>query len=332
MALVSYGDTPQVVREFTTDPQAIADGVDGLTPVGAAAMWDGIYAGAQTLENSPELQPNIVVVSASSDSASVTPASRVNGLTTSLGTSVFAVGIEPGAPAAALEQLVGDSGGRYLSTTDVDRTMKREVLPSIDGQYDVVFATEVKAGEVVDLEASIGDLTTAVSYIDGGIVAGNLELAPLETTSGGGGGILHSTMGKLPPVLAGPRWPSSLGAYAYDPRVLEGRGRSGRGASGVLRGVRRRGRWRGRRERRRHQRLHPAGRRPHRGDRRSPGSPGQDRRGPGAGGHAAAGRRGPVLLRRLHPRGVRPALPPVGQPHVDPGGRRRPRRPSRPWS
>ncbi len=213
MALVSYGDTAQKVREFTADAQAIADGGDSLTPVGAAAMWDGIYTGAQALEDSPELQPNIVVVSASPDSASVTPASRVNGLTTSLGTSVFAVGLEPGAPAAALEQLVGNSGGRYLSTTDVYRTMKREVLPSIDGQYDVLFATEVKAGEVVDLDASVGDLTVAVSYVDGGIVVGNLELAPVEATSGGGGGILHSSIGKLLAVLLA-LVAVTLGAYA----------------------------------------------------------------------------------------------------------------------
>lgn len=213
MALVSYADTTQMVREFTTDPQAIADGVDTLTPQGAAAMWDGIYAGAQALADSPELQPNLVVVSASPDSASVTPASRASGLTTSLGTAVFAVGLEPGAPAAALEQLVSTSGGRYLPTTDVDRTMKRDVLPSIDGQYDVLFATEVKAGEVVDLEASVGDLSTAVSYVDGGTVSGNLELSPMATSSGGGGGILHSSMGKLIAVLLA-LVAVTLGAYA----------------------------------------------------------------------------------------------------------------------
>ena len=212
MALVSYGDSAQIVREFTTDPEAIADGVDGLVPSGAAAMWDGIYAGAQALEDSPELQPNLVVVSASPDSASVVPASRASGLTTSLGTSVFAVGIEPGAPASALEQLVSTSGGRYLSTTDVDRTMKRDVAPSITGQYDVAFATEVKAGEVVDLEVTLGDLSTAVSYVDGGSVAGNLELAPLETTSGGGG-ILHSGLGKMVAVLLA-LVAVTLGAYA----------------------------------------------------------------------------------------------------------------------
>ncbi len=110
MALVSFGDSAQLIREFTTDPQAIADGVDTLAPQGAAALWDGIYVGAQALEDSPELQPNLVLVSASPDSASVTPASRATGLTTSLGTSVFAVGIEPSAPAAALEQLVGTAG------------------------------------------------------------------------------------------------------------------------------------------------------------------------------------------------------------------------------
>ena len=213
MALVSYSDGAQMIREFTTDPQAIADGVDTLAPRGGSALWDGVYAAAQALEDSPELQPNMVIVSASPDTGSITPASRASGLTTSLGTSVFAVGLEPDAPAAALEQLVSTSGGRYLSTTDPDRTMKREVLPSIVGQYDVVFATTVKAGEVVDLEASVGDLSTAVSYVDGGDVAGNLELAPMATSGGGGGGLLHSSMGKMLAVLLA-LVAVTLGAYA----------------------------------------------------------------------------------------------------------------------
>ncbi len=201
MALVSYGDSAQLIREFTTDPQAIADGVDTLAPQGAAALWDGIYVGAQALEDSPELQPNLVLVSASPDSASVTPASRATGLTTSLGTAVFAVGIEPSAPAAALEQLVGTAGGRYLPTSDVDRAMKRDVLPSITDQFDVIFASEVKAGEVVDLEARLGELSTVVSYVDGGNVAGNLALAPMDATSGGGGGLLHSGVAKVAAIL-----------------------------------------------------------------------------------------------------------------------------------
>ncbi|MCB1002880.1 MAG: type II secretion system F family protein [Acidimicrobiales bacterium] len=196
MALVSYADSAQLVRDFTTDPQAIADGVDGLVADGATAMWDGVYAGAQALEDAPDLQPNMVVISASPDSASVTSPTRVTGLATSLGTSVLAVGIEPGAPASALDQLVSTTGGRYLATADVDRTLKREVRPTLVGQYDLIFATQEKSGAVVDLGVELGDLTTAVSYVDGADVAGNLALAPVAVDSGGGG-LLQSGVAKL---------------------------------------------------------------------------------------------------------------------------------------
>ncbi len=196
VALVSYGDTALVVRDFTTDRDAIAEGLDGLAPKGAAAMWDGIYAATQSFVDSPDLQPNIVVISASPDSASTVSSARVTGQATSIGTSVFAVGLEPNAPAAALQQLVATTGGRYLSTTDLNRTLRREVVPSIDGQYEISYPTTAKEGEPVDMTATIGDLQTAVTYVDGGVVAGNLELAPLDTTEGSGG-LLQSSMAKM---------------------------------------------------------------------------------------------------------------------------------------
>ncbi len=196
VALVSYADTALVVRDFTTDRDAIAEGLDGLAPKGAAAMWDGIYAATQSFVESPDLQPNIVVISASPDSASTVSSARVTGQATSSGTSVFAVGLEPNAPAAALQQLVATTGGRYLSTTDLNRTLRREVVPSIDGQYEISYATTAKDGEPVDMTATIGDLQTSVTYVDGGVVAGNLELAPLDTTEGAGG-LLQSSMAKM---------------------------------------------------------------------------------------------------------------------------------------
>ena len=213
MALVSYADTAELVRDFTTDPQAIADGVDDLAPKGGAVMWDGIYTAAQTLEDRPELQPNMVVISGSPDTGSVTPATRVTGLTTSMGTAVFGVGIEPNAAAGPLQSLVSTSGGRYLSTTDVNRTLKREVSPSIAEQFQVAFESTVKDGESVDLTVEVGDVSTAVSYVDGAVVSGNLELAPISTSSGGAAGLLHSGMAKVLAVLL-VLVAVTLGAYA----------------------------------------------------------------------------------------------------------------------
>ncbi len=213
MALVSYADSAEVVRDFTTDPQAIATGVDGLAPRGNSAMWDGIYTATQALGEHPDLQPNIVVISATPDTASLTPASRVTGFTTELGTAVFAVGIEPGAPAAALGGLVATTGGRYLSTTDVTRTLKREVVPSIADQFQVAVESAVKDGQSVDLQVTVGDVTTNLSYVDGAVVSGSLGLAPIVASSDGAGGFLHSNAGKLLAVVL-VLLAVSLGAYA----------------------------------------------------------------------------------------------------------------------
>lgn len=202
MALVSYGNSVELVRDFTTDPDAIAAGVDGLAPKGPAPMWDGIYVAAQALDEHPDLQPNIVVISATPDTGSATPVSRVTGLTTSLGTAVFGVGIEPNAPAAALQGLVQTSGGRYLSTTDATRTLKRDVAPSIADQYQLAFESTVKDGQSVDLGVTVGDQSTTVSYVDGAVVSGNLALAPIDGTNGGGAtGLLHSNTAKVLAIL-----------------------------------------------------------------------------------------------------------------------------------
>lgn len=213
MALVSYADAAEVVRDFTTDPAAIATGVDGLTPKGGAVMWDGIYTAAQALEDHPELQPNVVVVSASPDTGSLTPVSRVTGLTSSLGTAVFAVGIEPNAPAGSLEALVSTTGGRYLGTSDVERTLKRDVAPSIADQFQVAFASQVEDGGAVDLEVTVGDQSTAVSYVDGSVTSGALALAPVSVSGDGGVGLLQSGPAKMLAIVLA-LVAVTLGAYA----------------------------------------------------------------------------------------------------------------------
>lgn len=213
MALVSYADSAEVVRDFTTDPAAIATGVDGLAPKGGAVMWDGIYTAAQALEDQPELQPNVVVISATPDTGSLTPVSRVTGLTSSLGSAVFAVGIEPNAPAGSLEALVATTGGRYLGTSDVERTLKREVAPSIADQFQVAFASQVEDGGAVDLEVTVGDESTAVSYVDGSVTSGALALAPVSVSGDGGVGLLQSGPAKMLAILLA-LVAVTLGAYA----------------------------------------------------------------------------------------------------------------------
>lgn len=213
MALVSYADAAEVVRDFTTDPAAIATGVDDLAPKGGAVMWDGIYTAAQALEDHPELQPNVVVISATPDTGSLTPVSRVTGLTSSLGTAVFAVGIEPNAPAGSLEALVSTTGGRYLGTSDVERTLKREVAPSIADQYQVAFTSQVEDGGSVDLEVAVGDQSTTISYVDGSVTSGALALAPVSVSGDGGVGLLQSGPAKMLAILLA-LVAVTLGAYA----------------------------------------------------------------------------------------------------------------------
>lgn len=201
VALVSYNDTAQLLRGFTTDRAAIAEGIDGLVPKGAATMWDGIYTAALALEEQPTLQPNMVLISAAPDTGSTISPARAGGLTTALGTSLFAVGIEPGADPAPLERLVATTGGRYLPTNDVQATLRREVAPSINDQFEITYPTKVDDGGYVELTVAVGDLSTGATFVDGGVVTGNLALSPNRGSGGGGIGVLHSSTAKLLAVL-----------------------------------------------------------------------------------------------------------------------------------
>src|SRR5690606_23540892 len=117
------------------------------------------------------------------------------------GSAVFAVGIEPNAPAGSLEALVAPTGGRYLCPSDVERTLKREVAPSIADQFQVAFASQVEDGGAVDLEVTVGDQSTAVSYVDGSVTSGALALAPVSVSGDGGVGLLQSGPAKMLAIL-----------------------------------------------------------------------------------------------------------------------------------
>ena len=196
VGLVRYGDTVQQVRALSSDPGAVAEGVSELVPKGGARMWDGLLTGLESLDEEPGLQPNIVLISASPDTGSSTNPARVRGMAASMGASIFAVGLS-GADAGTLEELVAETGGRYLASENPTETLTGPVLDSLADQYQVTYPTELKSGDVADLTVQVGDVGVEATVVDGDVAAGNLALAPKHGSGGGKLGFLGGESAKL---------------------------------------------------------------------------------------------------------------------------------------
>ncbi|TMK89676.1 MAG: VWA domain-containing protein, partial [Actinobacteria bacterium] len=72
IALVSFNTQPRVLVNFTTDPGALLNGINGLAATGETALWDAVSQSVALFADHPSLQPNVVVLSDGADTVSKT--------------------------------------------------------------------------------------------------------------------------------------------------------------------------------------------------------------------------------------------------------------------
>src|SRR5438270_7539423 len=70
IALVSFNTQPRVLVNFTTDANALLNGINGLAATGETALWDAVRTSVALFGDHPNLQPNLVVLSDGKDTVS----------------------------------------------------------------------------------------------------------------------------------------------------------------------------------------------------------------------------------------------------------------------
>ena len=179
MALVSFGDRPQTVVDFTDNAQALITGIQGLAPLGGRAQWDGVRFAVSLYDHQPNLQRNLLMVTSGRDTVS-----KVNSVVSGADaveahTSVFVLGLtgadfEEGAPLGLAVQ----SGGQYLATPDPTQVsgLASRARQTLSNQYEVDYVS--KATAPFDIDVTNGPLTASARGIGLGTLSQGAATRP----------------------------------------------------------------------------------------------------------------------------------------------------------
>jgi tight adherence protein B len=185
IALVAFSSQAVLKSDFTQDVNALKAAVDGLIATGETALWDGLDTAAHLFDKHPDYQANVVLLSDGADTVSSHGEAQA---VASLGAShsaVFVVAISsPEFKPAALQGLVGSSGGTLLSSADPNNLTSQfaQVRQAIENQYQVIYQSPGKGG-ALNVALSVGNASTEIQTRAG--TTGAAVAPPVATETGG---------------------------------------------------------------------------------------------------------------------------------------------------
>jgi tight adherence protein B len=185
IALVSFSSQALIRSDFTQDGAALTAAVDGLQAVGETALWDGLATAGRLYDKSPDLQPNVVLLSDGADTVSSgTEAEAVAALGTAHAT-MFAIGIASDEfDPAGLSSVVGAAGG-FLTTSADPADLGAQfgkIRSALENQYEIVYTSKGDGGEL-ELDLAVGGLAAHVQTRAGS--AGAASAPPVVVGRGG---------------------------------------------------------------------------------------------------------------------------------------------------
>lgn len=157
IAIVSFAGQAQVATDFTQDIGSLNTVIDQLAAEGETALWDGLATGARLLSKSPQLQPNIVLISDGGDTVSSLDQTGALAAISSARATVLAVGLQTNEfNPSILRSVVGPSGVLLTNTNPATLTSELQRLRGvIDNQYEVIYTSSASPGALA-IEVSVG--------------------------------------------------------------------------------------------------------------------------------------------------------------------------------
>ncbi|MBV8560415.1 MAG: VWA domain-containing protein [Acidimicrobiia bacterium] len=205
IALVSFNTQPRVIVPFTSDANALLNGINGLAATGETALWDAVAQSVGLYADHPNLQPNLVVLSDGADTVSTTTYDAAQSAAQTAHAAVYAIGLKGGDfDGTALQNLTSATQGQYLDTADPATVgqLFNEVQQSLHNQYQITYNSKADAGTPLDLLLTFGN-TQASASVNAGSVAQGPATQPQAVSHSGKYGFLGSTAGKWLAVLLG---------------------------------------------------------------------------------------------------------------------------------
>ena len=211
-AIYTASDTGKLVQDFTADKTLLFEGLDHVGPPDTeaarskTALWSALRQAAGALIDRSELIPNVVIMAGQNDNASGSDKSAAIGELASAQAAVLGVAYTgSGYNGDQLKSLASTYGGEVLS--NAEGTQLGTQVTAIDTllttqQFVASFTSNVPAGQIVDLQLTVGDQVAKATFNSGTDVHGYQNLNPdVQSTSTKGISFLQGGLGLALAVL-----------------------------------------------------------------------------------------------------------------------------------
>ena len=219
IGIATFADRFVPLRALTTDRERVLASIDDLQAQGESVLWNGVQGAAGMLDADadPEAQPTLIVITGSGSFASLTTSGNAVGTLRNAGAPVYAIGLEgERLDTGGLEDVVSRAGGRLITTPDSEQLdeLGASLAQTIDQQYVLAYdpPTGDDAGAVADIQLTVGDATTAASFVRGSETIKPADLFA-QTIVSNGDGLLQSDLAKYIGVVL-ILFAAGLGAFA----------------------------------------------------------------------------------------------------------------------
>lgn len=164
VAIVSFGNTAELVSGFTTNRDSSRDAVNALSTAGETALYDAVVLAAQQVAASDAARSSTIVLSDGGDSISGTDLDGAADALSDTETDFFAVSLQSGeSDEIALSTLAEAAGGALVAATDPGALSAAyvDLGQRIANQYDIVFESVTDA-PTATFTVAVGDAEASI--------------------------------------------------------------------------------------------------------------------------------------------------------------------------
>ena len=167
IAVVGFGDQPEVISPFTTDIEQIDGAIDSLVAGGETALYDGIITAAELFDPSNEARRSVITLSDGGDTVSIASLGDAIVELLGVGADFYAIGLDTSeSDSEALSRLAIASDGQLVAANDPGAlaAIFNEIASGLVNRYELTYTTEsYGSNEVVVAISSAGILAQGSS-------------------------------------------------------------------------------------------------------------------------------------------------------------------------
>lgn len=167
VAVVAFGDTPQLVSPMSTDPSASLTAIEGLEAAGGTALYDAVNTALEQFGPSAEsLRQSLVVLTDGGDTASEATLEATSTLLADAGVEFAAVElVTQDYDGAALRALADAGGGTIVSADAPDQLAAsyEAVASDLLNRYLVTYTTQRGGSTTVELAVEAAGVAATTS-------------------------------------------------------------------------------------------------------------------------------------------------------------------------